>query len=254
MQERYLYGQGQLKLALITAGVVGPFFWVGDVSALSLAFAEEKASHKESYSGQRSKVREFNISNDLTVSATMHDFNAANMARFTNGTSSSTASGTVTAESLGTITAGDEITLANIGVSSVVITDSNGSPATIAETHYDLDPKFGNIKFNTLPTTPAPTMPLKAAYSYAAYDQVSFLTTTGQQVALRYEGINLAEGGAPVVVDIYKLSPGLLQELALITSGNDVAGMQVTGAVLRDSSKSQGGALGQYGRIRQVAA
>ncbi|UCM30546.1 hypothetical protein LE197_11895 [Pseudomonas sp. PS1(2021)] len=71
-------------------------------------------------------------------------------------------------------------------------------------------------------------------------------------MALRYEGINLAEDGAPIIVEIYKLSPGLLQELSLITDGNDVAGMPVSFSALLDTSKPANGPLGQFGRIIQV--
>ena len=254
MAEQYFYGQGKVKLAKIIGGVRQPWRWVGDVSALSTAFAEEKASHRESYSGKKSKVREFNITNDMTVNATFHDLGTENLVLFTQGTATENEAGTVTAELLrNPVAAGDEVALENPGVSDVVITDSTGTPATIDPEHYELDPAYGNILFLSLPD-PAPTMPLKAAYTYAANKSVSFLSAPQQQVALRYEGINLAEGGAPVIVELYKLSPGLLQELALITDGNDVAGMQVTGSVLLDSSKSATGPYGQYGRIVQLTA
>ena len=252
MSEEYFYGQGKVKLAIITAGVTGKWFWAGDVSALSLAFSEEKASHKESYTGLKGTVREFNIENTLNVSATFHDFNADNIAMFTRGTTATAVGGTVTGEDLGTVVAGEEVALANPGVSSVVVTDSLGSPATIDPGHYTVDTKFGNILFETLPDSPAPTMPLIAAYSYLATEQVAFLSDTQKQIALRYEGINLAEGGRAEIVELYNVSPGLLSELSLITDGGDLAEMSVEGAVLLDSRKVAGGSLGQYGRILRV--
>ena len=93
------------------------------------------------------------------------------------------------------------------------------------------------------------TQPLKAAYSYAAQQGVSFLSNTRQTMALRYEGINLAEDGKPVMLELYKLSPGLLASLALIADGTDVAGMEVTFNSLIDTRKASTGSLGQYGRI-----
>lgn len=251
--ERYFYGQGKIKIAEVVAGVVGTYSWVGDVSVFNVGFAEEKANHIESYSGSRSKVREFNITNDMTVNMTMHDANAENMARFTAGTVTETASGTVTAENLpNPVVVGTEYALANPGVSSVVITDSAGSPATIDPSHYTLEAAYGNLTFNSLPTSPAPTFPLKVAYSYAGRQQLAFLNAPQKTYALKYEGVNLAEGGAPTIVELYRLSSGLMQELGLITSGNAVAGMAVTGTVLRDSSKPANGDLGNYGRIVQV--
>lgn len=253
MEEKFLYGQGKVKLAPIVAGVTGKWEWVGDVSALSVGFEEEKAEHKESWSGKKAKVREFNIGNDMTMSATFHSYHADNLARFTRGTASSKVSGTVTSEDLGAVIAGDEIALEYPGVSNVVITDSATPAVTIAAEHYDVEDKWGNVLFKTLPAAPAPTPPLKAAYSYAAHSQVSFLSADQQDVALRYEGINLAEGGAPVIVELYKVSPGLLSELGLISDGNEVNGMEVEGAVLLDTRKPAAGALGQFGRIIQLS-
>ncbi|MNG03625.1 hypothetical protein D3C85_1484090 [compost metagenome] len=99
-----------------------------------------------------------------------------------------------------------------------------------------------------MPTSPAPTQPLKAAYSYGASKQAAFLAGQRKNYALRYKGVNLAENGERCLVEVYKVSAGLLQTLALITSGNQLAGAPVTFGSLLDTSKPADGALGQYGR------
>ncbi|MBN0934258.1 hypothetical protein K4K17_01100, partial [Pseudomonas aeruginosa] len=71
-------------------------------------------------------------------------------------------------------------------------------------------------------------------------------------IALRYKGINLAEGGAPVIVELFKVATDPLQELALISDGNTVAGMQISGGILLDTSKPDTGDLGRFGRIIQL--
>src|SRR5690606_31000031 len=126
------------------------------------------------------------------------DINNTNLALFTDGTATEVEAGTVTEEELPVIVAGDEVILANPGVSSLVITDSAGSPVTIDPSHYELDAAYGNLLFNTLPD-PAPTQPLNAAYSYAARSDLALMNAQEKIIALRYEGINLAEGGAPVI-------------------------------------------------------
>jgi len=254
-QETYYYGQGKVKLAIINDdGSFEPWRWVMDVSALAGALKEDTVSHRESYGGKKGKVREFGISPDMTLSATLHSLNSDNLALFTQGTATSTAAGTVTGETLADgLVVGDTVNLAQINVSDLVITDSAGTPVTLDPANYNLEALYGSLEILSLPDSPAPTQPFKAAYSYGASEQVSFLSKTKRpNVALRYEGVNLAEGGAPVVMELYKLSPGLLNELALITSGNDVAGMQVSLSALLDTSKSASGALGQYGRIIQA--
>lgn len=253
--ETYYYGQGRIFLAErdATTGVPGAFRWVGDVSAFSIKLAVEKVEHKESYSGQRGLVRSFPIGKSATIDMTLHQVDTDNLSLTLNGSTSSVSTGTVSAEALpDDMVVGQEYILANPGVSSVVITDSTGTPLTLtADTDYTVDADFGRITILDLGTY---VQPFKAAYSYAARKSVGMFTTGQKNYALRYEGVNLAEGNAPVIADLYKLAPDPLAELALITTGNDVAGMQITGGVLLDSSKSATGALGQFGAITQVAA
>jgi hypothetical protein len=252
--ETYYYGQGRIFLAErdATTGIPGAYRWVGDVSAFSIKLAVEKVEHKESYSGQRALVRSFPIGKSATIDMTLHQVDTDNLSLTLNGTTTSTTSGTVSAETLpADLDVGQQVSLANPGVSSVVITDSTGTPLTLtAGTDYTVDADFGRITILNLGSY---VQPFKAAYSYAARKAVGMFTTGQKNFALRYEGVNLAEGNAPVIADLYKLAPDPLAELALITTGNDVAGMQITGGVLLDSSKPVGGALGQFGSITQVA-
>lgn len=254
--ESYYYGQGRVSLALRdpSTGVPGAFEWIGDVSALSLKPTSDKVQHKESYSGQRGLVRSFPVGAALAVDMTLHQFDATNLARVLRSTVVSTVSGTVSAELLGaTLAVGDEVYLANPGVSTLVITDSaSGSPATLTpDTDYSVDVNFGRV---TILNIGSFVQPFTAAYSYAARSAVGMLTQGQQNFELKYEGLNLAESNAPVIVDIYKLAPDIVQELAFISTGNDVAPLAVTGAALLDSSKSATGALGQFGSITQLAA
>ena len=245
--ETYYYGEG--KVWSRAAG--GKWRWWGDVSALSLAVEIEKAEHIESHSGQKGLARSFAVGKAVTLNATLHQIDTTAIAEGLYGAVSAIAAGTVTDEGLGTVAAGDTIKLAFGAVSDVVITDSTGSPATIDPSHYDLDARFGSIEFLTLPTGPAPTQPLKATYDHAAGSQANFLTQAAKSVEFRYEGVNLAEENAPVIVALYKVSSEPFQELALITDGNDVAGTPLTSAVLIDTSKSASGSLGQFGRFVQ---
>jgi hypothetical protein len=256
MSETYYYGQGRVSLALRDAstGAVGAYAWIGDVSAFTLKYTSDKVEHKESYSGQRGLVRSFPVGASMEIDMTLHQFDSTNLARILRSTVQSTSTGTATAEALGdTDTAvGDVLYLAHPGVSDVVVTDSTGTPLTLtAGTDYDLDANFGRV---TIKNVTGYVLPLKVAYSYKANSAVGMLTQGQSNYALKYEGLNLAEGNAPVIVDIFKLAPDIVQQLDLITSGNDVAPLSVTGAGLLDSSKSSSGVLGQFGSITQVAS
>ncbi|MEX6732513.1 hypothetical protein AB2C47_32530 [Pseudomonas aeruginosa] len=71
-------------------------------------------------------------------------------------------------------------------------------------------------------------------------------------IALRYKGINLAEGGGRSSSSCSRFATDPLQELALISDGNTVAGMQISGGILLDTSKPDTGDLGRFGRIIQL--
>ncbi|MFT0211831.1 hypothetical protein VQ643_04345 [Pseudomonas sp. F1_0610] len=251
-QEQYLYGQGKVKIAMIgTDGKLGAWRWVGDVSSLKISMSEETISHRESYSGIKAKVREFGYSPEAKVDAVLHSVITDNLALFTSGVATETPAGTVTAEALPELQAGDEVVLDNPGITDVVITDSAASPVTVDPASYTVDQAYGTIVFNSIDS--ALQQPFNVAYKYVANKQVSFLSTSKRpDVALRYEGINLAENGAPIIAEFYKCAPSLLTDLSLITDGNEVAGMPVNFGVLLDGSKPANGALGQFGRLIQV--
>lgn len=254
MSEKYYYGQGKFELAVITAGVVGPYIWLGDVSELTGQFTETRIQHRESFTGVKGMARDFGIERGMTWNATLHQLDVDNVGRFTLAKASSTSAGTASAEEFPNPTAnGDKIMLDNMNVSDLVITDSlTPTPATLVEgTHYIYD-AFGEVEILALPTSPAPTQPLLAAYSYGATKQAAFLAGEDKYYSLRYKGVNLAENGAQCMVELYKVSAGLLQSLSLITSGNQLAGSPVTFSSLIDTSKPAGGDLGQFGRYIEL--
>lgn len=252
MLEQYYFGQGRVYSRKY--GVAGAKWrWWGDVSDLKAAGASDKVTHKESYSGKKGTVRSFGIGDSFTLTGTLHQIDTAGLADLLGGTVTTVDSGVVTGEDLGTVAVGDIIKLDYPGVSSLVISDSAATPVVIDAAHYDADVRFGTMEFLALPSAPAPTMPLTAAYSYAGYSQVAFFTQALPILEFRYEGVNLAEDEAPVIVEWYKVGPEPLKELALIQSGNTLAGSQFSLEALYDASKPLSGNLGRFGRFIQVA-
>lgn len=256
MSDEFFYGQGRISLAErdATTGVPGKFIYVGDVSVLTGKMTTTQVKHMESNSGQRSLAASFTVEKAMTVDMTLHSLSTTNLAIAMRGAVVTTAGGSVTAEpSADTIVVGDVEYLANPGVSGLIITDSTPTtPKTLVEgTDYTVDENFGRI--NWLNVT-GYVQPFERAYTYAARSAVGMFTTAQKYYALRYEGLDLANGNAAVIADYYKVSPGVLQELQHITTGTDVAGMAITGDVLLDSNKPATGPLGQFGSITKVAA
>jgi len=209
----HYYGQGRLLIAQrLAGGTLGPWTWLGDVSAFSLKLTVEKVEHKESWSGQRALTDSFPV-----------------------------------------VAVNDDLYLNHLAITNLVITDATaGTPKTLVpDVDYTVDADFGRI---TMLNVTGYVQPFARAYAYAATQAVGLFTRAQPVIALRYEGINLAEGNAPVVVTLFKVATDPLQELALITTGTDVAGMQVSAGLLADLSKPANGPLGQFGSIVMVRA
>lgn len=256
MNDEFFYGQGRISLAERdpVTGVPGKFIYVGDVSVLTGKMTTTQVKHVESNSGQRSLAASFTVEKAMTVDMTLHSLSIDNLAIAMRGTKLTTAGGSATAESLGaTVAVGDTVYLANPGVSALVLSDSTPTtPLVLVEgTDYTVDENFGRI---TILNIGAYVQPFKAAYTFAGRTAVGMFTTAQKYYALKYEGLDLANGNAPVIADYYKVSPGVLQELQHITTGTDVAGMAITGDVLLDSNKPATGPLGQFGSVTKVAA
>lgn len=250
--EQYYFGQGRcFSKQLNGTGDAAKWRWWGNVSALQLAAETEAITKRESYSGSRGTVRNIVLPTALNLTGTIDQFDTKQLAMEIYGTATSEEAGTVTGEALpADLVVGDIVLLDHTGVSSLVITDSAGTPATFPAASYELAADFGQLEILAAPT--GLTEPLKAAYSYAGADQVAFLNAAQPIIAFRYQGVNLAENSAPVVVEVYKLSVGVLAQLALIQDGTDLAGRDFTCSALLDSSKSPTGTLGQFGRLIQA--
>lgn len=246
---QYFLGQGKVYIASRdAAGKPKAQRWLGDVSAAKLGLKVTKAEQKESYSGQRSTVKSIVIGKEATLDLTLLEISKENLSLALSGKSTILASGSVTGEALPLeLVAGDRVSLKYPKVSTVVITDSAATPATLDSAKYDVDADFGTITFKDITGV---TQPLKAAYTHAALASVSMFTKQLEDVFIRYEGINLGEDGVPVVLELYKVNPEPLKDFALIT--DKFADMAISSSVLIDSSKPADGELGQFGRIIQV--
>ncbi|MDR1063051.1 MAG: hypothetical protein LBL48_03840 [Azoarcus sp.] len=249
--EQYYFGQGRLFSRPYGSTDPKAWRWWGDISELTVGGESEKLEHKESYSGKRLPVRTINISTTMTLTGTLHQVDTEAIGELLYGQAAEVPSGAVVGETLGTVATGDQLKLDYPGVSNLVITDSTETPVTFPAEHYFLDERFGNIDILSLPTT-TPTWPLKAAYDYAAHRQVPFFNRAQPILQVRYEGVNLAEGEAPVIVEFFKVSSDPMQSWSLIQNGNELAGNAFTLNPLVDTTKPETSALGRFGRFIQV--
>ena len=222
----------------------------GNVADLKLSLKTDVLEHYESQSGQRSLDHRMIKSKSATINLSIEEFTKENLALALYGTHVATASGTVTDEPIGGAVpvVGDRYFLAHPKVSTLILKDSTGTPATLTlGTHYTADTDFGAIQF--LDTTGL-TAPYKASYAFGDVSEIGIFTQPLPERYLRLEGLNTAQGNAKVLVELYRVAFDPLKELALIST--EYNKFDLEGSLLADSTKPYDAVLGQFGRIVQI--
>ncbi|MFZ6712997.1 hypothetical protein [Undibacterium sp. TC9W] len=249
-QPQYYLGQGKTFFGLRDAnGNPKSLRWLGDVDEAKITFKTTKVERKESWSGERGKSMSLVLDKEANLDLTLMDFSPENVSQVIFGKNSLIANGTVTGEVLPSgLLSGDRIALKYPQVSAVTITDSSATPVTLNSSKYDVEAVYGAI---TIKDATGLTEPLKVAYTHGGVNSISIFSKIPDDVYFRYEGINLAQGGTPIIVELYRLKTEPLKELALITEKQ--GDMKISAEVLIDSTKPADGEMGRFGRILQVS-
>lgn len=242
----YFSGQGKLKLAPIVAGIIaGGYRWVGNVPDFKPAFATSKNEHKESYTGQRLPDKTLTTELKSTFTATLEDWSPENMALATRGKVEKTTAGTVTGEtSPAALAIGEAWLLENSNITSLTITDSAATPATVDPDDYVVDLTYGTVSMLDMGTY---VLPLKASYTKGVVEVVPFFTQPIQEVALLFEGVNTADSNKKVRAELYRVALDPTKELGLITE--NFGQFVLEGTALIDSSKGDDPMFGKFGRM-----
>ncbi len=222
----------------------------GNVAELKLSLKTEVLEHFESQTGQRSLDHRMVKQKSATVNLTIEEFTKENLALALYGNHVTGAGGSVTDEPVGGAAPaiGDRYFLSHPKVAALVLRDSAGTPATLTlGTHYTADTDFGAIQF--LDVTGF-TAPFKASYTFGTATEIGIFTQPLPERFLRLEGLNTAQGNAPVLVELYRVAFDPLKEISFIS--DDYNKFELEGSLLADTTKSFDALLGQFGRIVQL--
>lgn len=241
MRENYYYGQGKVFLA--PRDNKRAFRWVGDVSTLKIAFSYEQQITKASRGGQLYQNQRIITGASGSVSSTWHNFSVENLALllgaqpvdepFSFNEQFALPDG---------IVKGDIIALPHTTVFNVSINGLN------RDADYVVDRQFGTIEFLVTPETAG----LIAAYEHLFNQWLPFFSAKTQEFYLRFQGVNLAEGSAPVLLELYRVSVDPLAALEMISSGNDISGMDMTSLILPDFAQKSTSDFSYFGRLQIV--
>lgn len=223
MRGNYYYDQGQVFLAPRDNKRTPR--WVGDVSSLKIAFSYEQQITKASRGGQLYQNQRIITGASGSISSTWHNFSVENLALLLGAQPVDEPFSFDEQFALPDgIVKGDIIALPHTTVFNISI---NGPER---DTDYVVDRQFGTIEFLATPESEG----LIAVYEHLFNQWLPFFSAKTQEFYLRFQGISLAETAAPVLMELYRFSVDPLAALEMISSGNDISGIDMTSLILPD--------------------
>ena len=232
MAEYSFIGKGEVFMRI--KGAASKMYPIGNVTDLNVAINEDEKSLQDFQSAGGGKLNSLRRVQDAQVSMAMSDFKSENIALAVFGNASALTGASVTDESVIGYLDG-LIRLANASPSNVVLT-SDPAGTTYAE-GVDYEVNSAGL-YVPLTATFADAAALLASYDFATQQVVEALMNSAQEYEMVFAGLNEAQSGKAVVVDLHRIKFGATSGLPLI--GDDFGSLPLTGEALKDTSKGGG--------------
>lgn len=223
---------------------------VGNVLDLTINHTEDvqkQGSMERLGGGTHAEVRRVT---EINVAMRMADVNVINLARAALGTVSGIAAGTVTDEPFTVSGLGCLLPTLHVGGTGVTIkkgpTAGAATPVTMAG---NWEPRGEGVYILPDAADIAAADKLWVSYGYGDYAVIEALTQKSVELELLFGGMNEAESGKPHVVNLWRCSQGVTQQLSLLNTGFN--GLTVNGTILEDPTKT-GSGVSKYYRSRMV--
>ena len=227
------------------AGAAAGLIAIGNTSKLEFKVEEDKTTMSDYTKPGGGTYASVSRVKGVTAEFTVHDLNKTNVARAVFGTEAVVA-GAAVADEVVTGYKGGIAKLAHPNPTAVVLTNSAGTTTYAANTDYEV--RAGGLVILAAGAI-TDAQELKVDYSFASYSKVEALTTSAKTLELFFEGLNEANAGLPVLIDVHRLQLSPAKALAML--GDDFAELEMEGEVLKDTSKT-GEAISQYFRVRMA--
>lgn len=243
--------QGYIRIGTrLPSGKCGAMFWAGNVPEATLDLSVENATKNESFTGGRMPYGKRKTGQTGRFTGVFDEWNLRNLALGLHAKELAVETGSVTGEVFPTgLVAGDQVRLAHSYVSSLVVTDSTGSPITVDSGDYRLVGHNASVVEMLDVTGSGPyVQPFKAAYTYAAYNDLEVFGENPQEVWVMFDGIN-TETGDGVQVDLYRVGFDPFTNFGLIHA--EYGNLPFAADVLYDPLNAQNDGKGGYYKIRQ---
>lgn len=234
---------GSGKIYARVAGAAAGLMEIGNASKLELAVKEDKQKLKDFTKAGGGTYGAVSRISEATLAMTLNDLNKTNVARALFGTESAIAGATVVDEVV-TAYKGAIVPLAHPNPTLVTVANSTAATTYVADTDYEV--RAGGI-FIFDAGAIVDAAGLKVDYTYAGYDKVEAMTTSAITLELHFEGLNEANSGKPVIVDVWRAQLSPTKALSLL--GEKFADLEIEAEVLADPTKT-GVGISRYFRAK----
>lgn len=129
-------------------------------------------------------------------------------------------------------------------VASTAIT--NTVPTYAAGVDYEMSP--GGFFIFDAATTIEEGQPLRVTYTYAAHNRIEAASTTSNVLEMCFEGLNEADTGRAVILDLWRVSLPSADEIALLAE--EPGSLSFAAEVLKDATK--GASVSAFYRVQMV--
>ncbi len=223
---------------------------VGNVLELNLEHSEDVQTQDDMTKlggGVHAEVRRVK---DVKVKMKLADLHVINVARGVLASIAPVEAGDVvdmpyTVSELGVL-----IPLEHIGPTDVVIKKgadaANAQPVGMAGNY---EPRGEGIVLLPGAVDIAAADKLWISYTHGAYAVIEALTTKAPQLQLLFGGMNEADSGNPVVVDLWRCSQGITKQFGLVNKG--FGALDIEGTLMMDPTKT-GAGISKYYRARMA--
>lgn len=248
-------GQGRVRIAKrLPTGLPGLFRDFGNANVFKISLNEETVERTESMSGSRLPFRKMTKSRGGTLQLVGDEFNRPNFAFTVVGKEVSVAAGSaVTGYPLAHPAAvGDWLRLPAKNVSAVVIKDSSGTPKTLPEAGYYLDPFAGMIRLIDITTGGAYTQPFLADFTPGAIQTIGAFNDASAEYFIQLDGVNTDNANKRGICEVFRVKISPTKALDLINE--EFLDWDLECQILADLDRPADGPEGQFFAFHEAAA
>lgn len=221
---------------------------VGNVLSLELSHEEEVQRQPDMTrlgGGTYASTRRIT---SAALAMELADWNPVNFARSVRATSNVAAGAAVVAEEhvarLGSLIRLELLNPSLVAIRNVVVP---AAPVVVAADQYEVRPE--GIWLPDVVAGVAEGDPLEIDYTHPEMVTLEALTGALPEIELTFGGLNEADSGKPVVIDVWRVAQGVSETLSLIQS--EMAALAVNGEVMRDPTKT-GVGISPFYRVQMV--